>query len=1058
MKFLPILLITSLLFSAEGPHNARKNVPQKVSLRGWKYFDGNSIKCNINSSGPYADYLQTNSSGLFWPKGTNKTPVYTSGLWVIGRHRPTGTLRTAVQDFSTEFQPGPILSTYNTLTNSTAPLGDPDASQYRLYKINRADIKNSGTSRANPDYEDWPGDLGAPFNDLNNNGKWEKGIDTPKLFGDQTIWCVYNDGNPSNHKSTGTTLPLGIEVRALYYGFEKIDPLKNTMFIRWTIINRSDSHYDSLFVGLFSDTDLGYPSDDCAGYDSTLQLSYAYNGKNNDDNWSTGYGTLHPACGYVFLGGTPSLQPNAHTVYFNTTPTNSDPPLGMPKFPQQAYNFLCGLEIFSGMPIKNPVTNAPSRFMYSGDPVTNTGWTQLSAGGTPDDIRTLLSLGPVTLAPGDTQVVNAAFVIAQGTHRLNSVERLREDVGTVHAVYQSDLTMPVSTIRQTANDDSITFDLTLDVHSLQPKNVSLEIVPQDSSITLASVPLFDDGTHGDVSAGDGIFRNSIGLRSAMVLADFNARIVDKNNRQISMRSIHPKLPMIKLRLSDPIIYSDDLNQNGKAEPGENIRFGVNIFNPHPFTIGRLSIGQYSSSIQFQAIQPLETIVNHYEQNKTDRYLSVVIPDGYRDSSITVPLSFSDSLWNSWTDSVSIPVVRPLLKTTTAARIKGSGDVDIRVTITDRSQLRNHLYVLRGTDSSYYFGLVLKDSIENRELFRSQFYGYNSGAPQFNHALPLTDGFKVKLNLPAESWSQFTSRYYFKEGSQWIWVYPYSAQNYGAPKSTVHFADIPATYIKFSRYTGFTDTDSSKKLNVNEPYTFDTTDSDRTQKAFLYSASNVLLGFVNIPFAVYEIGTGQTHKLSVALKRTQSTDTSRRWIMGKDQIYVMAYPYNSDGKVFDPALGGLDLRYKFVQDSLLPYYYVIEKWLEGEPLRDTGSVLIEYSPTFSSRDVFIFNPTDISIGNLPLPETAELEQNYPNPFNPSTTIRYSVPVKSFTSIAVYNILGQKVRTLFHDLRDPGTYEVEWNGRNESNLPVASGLYLCRFESSGKVVSRKMLFLK
>ncbi len=196
--------------------------------------------------------------------------MYTAGIWITGVHRPTDSVRTAVEDYQTEFQPGPILSTFNTSTNSSGAAANPNDPKYHVYKINKGDENLPSTAR-NPDYDNWPGDLGAPYVDVNGNGTWDPGVDKPKLFGDQELWCVYNDANEANHATVGVTQPMGIEVQATYFGFSKALP--DVMFVRWKIINKSDADYDSVFVSLWSDTDLGNASDDMIACDSVRQLT-----------------------------------------------------------------------------------------------------------------------------------------------------------------------------------------------------------------------------------------------------------------------------------------------------------------------------------------------------------------------------------------------------------------------------------------------------------------------------------------------------------------------------------------------------------------------------------------------------------------------------------------------------------------------------------------------------------------------------------------------------------------------------------------------------------------
>lgn len=81
-----------------------------------------------------------------------------------------------------------------------------------------------------------------------------------------------------------------------------------------------------------------------------------------------------------------------------------------------------------------------------------------------------------------------------------------------------------------------------------------------------------------------------------------------------------------------------------------------------------------------------------------------------------------------------------------------------------------------------------------------------------------------------------------------------------------------------------------------------------------------------------------------------------------------------------------------------------------------------------------------------PASFELTQNYPNPFNPTTNIAYNVPADAQVSIRVYDILGRMVATLANSLHQAGQYIVTWDGQNDKNESVASGIYLYRFEAS------------
>jgi hypothetical protein len=94
----------------------------------------------------------------------------------------------------------------------------------------------------------------------------------------------------------------------------------------------------------------------------------------------------------------------------------------------------------------------------------------------------------------------------------------------------------------------------------------------------------------------------------------------------------------------------------------------------------------------------------------------------------------------------------------------------------------------------------------------------------------------------------------------------------------------------------------------------------------------------------------------------------------------------------------------------------------------------------------------------LPSTFELGQNYPNPFNPSTKIQYAMPRDGNITLMIYNVLGQRVRTLVNEARAAGRYEVAWDGKDDLGRSVGSGLYFYRLETGQSALVQKMLMLK
>jgi len=96
-----------------------------------------------------------------------------------------------------------------------------------------------------------------------------------------------------------------------------------------------------------------------------------------------------------------------------------------------------------------------------------------------------------------------------------------------------------------------------------------------------------------------------------------------------------------------------------------------------------------------------------------------------------------------------------------------------------------------------------------------------------------------------------------------------------------------------------------------------------------------------------------------------------------------------------------------------------------------------------------------------PREYSLDQNYPNPFNPATDIRYQIPDNRspiHTSLQIYNVLGQLVRTLVNEVQVSGQYSAMWGGRNDLGRSLSSGVYFCRLDAGGYSRTIPMLYLK
>ena len=92
------------------------------------------------------------------------------------------------------------------------------------------------------------------------------------------------------------------------------------------------------------------------------------------------------------------------------------------------------------------------------------------------------------------------------------------------------------------------------------------------------------------------------------------------------------------------------------------------------------------------------------------------------------------------------------------------------------------------------------------------------------------------------------------------------------------------------------------------------------------------------------------------------------------------------------------------------------------------------------------------------QTFALYANYPNPFNAETQMTYALPVAGAVELAIYNVRGQRVRTLVQGVQAAGRYQIVWDGRNDTGAGLASGVYLSRLASTQGVRVRRLLLIK
>jgi len=115
-----------------------------------------------------------------------------------------------------------------------------------------------------------------------------------------------------------------------------------------------------------------------------------------------------------------------------------------------------------------------------------------------------------------------------------------------------------------------------------------------------------------------------------------------------------------------------------------------------------------------------------------------------------------------------------------------------------------------------------------------------------------------------------------------------------------------------------------------------------------------------------------------------------------------------------------------------YYRLIQVYADGS---------FKYSSTIEIR--------------VTLPKRFNLEQNYPNPFNPSTEICYNLPHSVDVDLAIFDILGRHIKTLVKGYQPEGQQSATWDGKDENEIKVSSGIYLYCLKAGGLFIAKKMI---
>jgi hypothetical protein len=386
-------------------------------------LNANNIKLYLKNIGNLKNY--TGAGGGFWSLLKDSIIIFDQGPWIIGKINNKvhlGLVQWYSNYESSIFSPGPIINNKPAMIYNSA-----DSSKYRIYKISKNDLSSK-------DYLEWPKEFGAP---VTRDGK-------PKIYGDQSTWCVYNalDSTTSYHenwKLKKDSLPvMPVEIHQLVYSRKgnlssDEDLFSNVVFYEYTIINKGIKQIDSTYFSFWADIDFSGGKNNFPACDSTLDLAYLWSNKTVEQ----------PAIGYLLLYG-PSIPKSGSKSIFRGKEIQNKTNLKLSSFHgileaasninepgkpassrNEAWNIAKGLYV-DGKKMINPLNNQATHFMFSGDPVTNNGWLYNSIAGGEAGFN--LFTGPFNLAPNDTQWVMLALVPANGKDFKESITKMKNKV------------------------------------------------------------------------------------------------------------------------------------------------------------------------------------------------------------------------------------------------------------------------------------------------------------------------------------------------------------------------------------------------------------------------------------------------------------------------------------------------------------------------------------------------------------------------------------------------------------------------------------------------------
>src|SRR3990172_3790374 len=279
MKKLFYISMSLFLFVVFGFLSGDKNniINKTTANDHYNYIAVNQCMMWVSNNGDGSHDPRTDGNGFYWPGGEDaiKSAIFEDGL-IWGGIVDTQ-IRVNGNTHRQGLQAGKILEDGTT--------DDPSLEKYRVYKLNKYWQQlppGAKRDQYEKDYKERPVEDGAPWIDINGDGKFTRRIDQPQLIGDETLWYVSNDMDSSRSTYTYGTYPIGFEIQITTFAFNRPDFLGNAVFKKYKVINIGNYTIKDMYFAYWHDADLGELHDDYIVCDTVLSLGYYYNSDDND--------------------------------------------------------------------------------------------------------------------------------------------------------------------------------------------------------------------------------------------------------------------------------------------------------------------------------------------------------------------------------------------------------------------------------------------------------------------------------------------------------------------------------------------------------------------------------------------------------------------------------------------------------------------------------------------------------------------------------------------------------------------------------------------------------